>query len=144
MLFIVCQAEDYQNILRLNCRPFSFTSSKYLKKNKRGLELVSCLVFWLIFEEKSFSCYILLSDQVSLSSCLYFVRYWAICVLQYSVNQAVTSKLCNWRYHSHQAVFSTWPKIWHENLNILRTQRELLRWNKKHFSSFLKSLHWSK
>ena len=32
----------------------------------------------MIFEEKSFYCYILLPDQISLSGCLYFVRYWAI------------------------------------------------------------------
>ena len=27
------------------------------------------------------SCYILLTDQISMSDCLYFVRYWEICVL---------------------------------------------------------------
>ena len=29
-----------------------------------------------------FSCYILLTDQISLSGCLYFERYWTMCVLQ--------------------------------------------------------------
>ena len=30
-----------------------------------------------------------LTDQISLSDCLYFLRYWAIGVLQLFVNQAV-------------------------------------------------------
>ena len=38
-----------------------------------------------------FSCYILLTDQISLSDFLYFSIYWAICVLKLLVNQAVTS-----------------------------------------------------
>ena len=33
-----------------------------------------CFIFCIIFEEKYFSCYILLIDQISLSVCLYFVR----------------------------------------------------------------------
>ena len=44
------------------------------------------------FSEKiCFSCYILLNDQISLSDCFYFSKYWAICVLQLFVKQAVTS-----------------------------------------------------
>ena len=35
----------------------------------------------MIFEEKYFSCYILLTNQISLSGFFYFVKYWAICVL---------------------------------------------------------------
>ena len=33
----------------------------------------------------------ILTDQVSLFDCLYFSRYWAICLLQLFVKQAVTS-----------------------------------------------------
>ena len=33
---------------------------------------------------------ILLTDQISLSDCFYFSRYWAICILQLFVNQAMT------------------------------------------------------
>ena len=43
----------------------------------------------MIFQEKCFSCYTLLTDQISLSDCLYFLRYWSICLLQLFVNQAV-------------------------------------------------------
>ena len=37
---------------------------------------------FVYFQEKCFSCYILLTDQISLSDCLYVFRYRAICVLQ--------------------------------------------------------------
>ena len=40
-----------------------------------------CPIFCMVFEEKYFSCYIFLSDHISMSGCLYFVRYWKICVL---------------------------------------------------------------
>ena len=37
----------------------------------------------MIFQEKHF-CHILLNDQISLSGCLNFLRYWALCVLYLS------------------------------------------------------------
>ena len=43
------------------------------------------------FSRKCFSCYILLTDLISLNDCLYYLRFWAICVLQLFVNYAVTS-----------------------------------------------------
>ena len=47
-------------------RPIAFTLNKaYLKK----------------FLKKDFFCYILLSGQILMSGCPYFVRYWAICIL---------------------------------------------------------------
>ena len=36
------------------------------------MELVSYLILWMIFEEKYFSCSILLIDQISLSDCFNF------------------------------------------------------------------------
>ena len=57
---------------------------------EKGLRLVSPQIFCLIFQEKCLSCYILLTDQIPLSDCLYFSRYRAIYVLQLFVNQAVT------------------------------------------------------
>ena len=59
--------------------------------SEKGLGLVSPLHFVNDFQEKCFSCYILLTDQISLSDCLDFSRYWAICALQLFVNQVVTS-----------------------------------------------------
>ena len=56
---------------------------------EKGLGLVSPPYF--VYEEKCFSYYILSNDQISLSDCLYFLRYRPICLLQLFVNQAVTS-----------------------------------------------------
>ena len=50
-------------------------------------------ILCMIFKQKCSSCYILLTDQISLPSCLYFLRYWAICVLQLFVNQVATSRI---------------------------------------------------
>ena len=47
-------------------------------------------ILFIIFQQKFFSCYILLTDQISLSDCFYFLRYQAICVVQFLVNQVVT------------------------------------------------------
>ena len=82
------------SILKLRCRPLAFTSYKaFLKKTKRVLELVPWFIFWIIFEEKYLYRYVLLPDQLSLSDCFYFVRYWVTCVLQLFVDQVVTSKI---------------------------------------------------
>ena len=58
---------------------------------KRGLEVVSLPIFRIAFEEKYFSCYILLFDQVPLSGWFYYVRYWETCVLQLFFNHVMTS-----------------------------------------------------
>ena len=51
--------------------------SRHMKlsyKTRWGLELVSQLIFCLNCKDKYFSCNILLTDQISLSGCLYFMR----------------------------------------------------------------------
>ena len=45
----------------------------------------------MFFEEKCFSCYILLTDQILLSECLHVLRYWEISVLQLLISQVVMS-----------------------------------------------------
>ena len=77
--------------------------------------------------KKNVSCYILLIVQVSLSGCLYFVRYWTISVLQLFVNQVVISWILKLPYFSNQAVFSTWPKSHDKSLNILGTKKAFIR-----------------
>ena len=57
----------------------------------KGLELVSSPCFVNDFLRKMAQLTVLLTDQISLSDCFYFSRYWAICVLQLFVNQAMTS-----------------------------------------------------
>ena len=81
-------------ILWNSCKPLDFTSYKtFFKSKKRSGTSFPCLIFCMIFEEKCFSCHVLLIYQVSWCGygCLYFLRYEAICVLQLFVNQFMTS-----------------------------------------------------
>ena len=82
------------------------TSKRYLSHERHTLrenksQFFSSFTIPLIFEEKYFSCYILLIDQISLSGCLYFVRYWSIC-------QYLIKLLAN---HSNQAFFLHEQKV---------------------------------
>ena len=77
----------------------------------------------MILQQKCSIYCILFTDQISLSHWLYFLRYWAICVSQLFVNQAVTSKISKliWPFWSRS--FHTWTKSQDKNLSILRTKR---------------------
>ena len=81
LVFIVCKGNGYRNILNLSSKRLVFTLYKAYYELKRGLELASLLIFCMMFEERNFLCYIPLTDQILLSVFIYFVRYWAICVL---------------------------------------------------------------
>ena len=48
---------------------------------EKGLEIISPPHFVYDFLRKILSCYIQLTDQFSVSDCLYFLRYCAVCVL---------------------------------------------------------------
>ena len=64
-VFIVFwQVEGYRNIFDLGCWPLAFTSYMAFFKNNKS-------------SEGNISLVILLADQISLSGCYYFVRYWA-------------------------------------------------------------------
>ena len=56
-----------------------------------GTSFSTTFSVWSFKKKKYFSSYILLTDQISLSGCLYFLRYWAIYVLRLSANHVVTS-----------------------------------------------------
>ena len=62
---------------------------------EKSLGMLSPSYFVYDFSRKMFSCYILLTDQISLSDYLYFLRYWAICVLQLFDSRLLTSKNLN-------------------------------------------------
>ena len=109
----------------------------------RPLELVSLPRFPHNFWKKYFSCYILLIDEMLLSGYLYFMRYWAIYVLQLFINQVVKSWILNltlnfgfWIYLSNQAFFPTWTKTHDKNLNIFRTKRAFRMKQKAFFIIF--------
>ena len=74
----------------------------------------------MIFQEKWFSCYILLTDQISLSDFLYFLKYLTICVLWLFVNQAVASQNLKITASFLSSHFATSRKSQDKNLNILR------------------------
>ena len=70
-VFIVCQVGNYQNILKLNCKPPALTSHKTFRKTKRGLELASLPHFLHDFWRKlSFCCNLLLDDVIASLSLL--------------------------------------------------------------------------
>ena len=60
---------------------------------EKGLGIVSPPHSRIIFQEKCLSSYILLTYQISLPDCVYFLRYWPVCVLQLFVNLVVTSQI---------------------------------------------------
>ena len=66
----------------------------------------------MIFEEQYFR-FILLTGQILLPSCIYFVRYWVICVLHLFITQT-----CLLRVLSDSSVVSKWTKkvIWVKHL----------------------------
>ena len=80
-IFVVCQVEGLSKCIE----------AKLFYKTKTVLELVSQPHFLHDFFKKCFSCFILLTNQISLPCCLYFVRCWALCVLPLFINQVMTS-----------------------------------------------------
>ena len=89
-LFLFCSSRGLSKYIKTKVLTtyFNFEYSFSLKK---VWNLSSYLIFWMIFEENCFSCYILLTEQISLPDCLFFLRYWAICVLYLLVCKSVTS-----------------------------------------------------
>ena len=73
----------------------------------KGLGIASPAHFVYDFSTKMFLLFILLTDQISLPGCLYFLRYWAICILQLFATQVVPSWILKLTYLSNRAVFST-------------------------------------
>ena len=112
------------NGLQLSFNTFRYSTTRHTIKTKClklqtiDSEICSILIFqkmvWeqflhhilcMIFQGKCFSCYVLLSDEMSIPDLLYFLRYWLIYVLQLFVNQVVTSSILNQSYLSNQAAF---------------------------------------
>ena len=64
--FYCLQVEDYRNWLKLIWQPVAFISNKVFLKNKKrpGTSLPALFFAWFL-KKKHFSCYIILSDQIS-------------------------------------------------------------------------------
>ena len=82
----------------------------------------------MIFEEKYFSRYILLTDWVSLPGCLYFLRYWAMCIV------FICCTVCDIMNFEINLDLLIKPFFY-----ITKKSRQKCKYPKnKHFSSFLK------
>ena len=77
----------------------------------------------MIFQEKYFSCYILLSVQIYLPGHHYFLRYYARCVLQLIVIQSATLKILKLSLAFLSGHFPTNHKSQDKNLDIFGTER---------------------
>ena len=89
--FYCMQSWGLSKYIETKLRTTSFYILGFLKNRKRSGTSHPCFIFCIVFKEKYFSFYIIWTDQVSLSGCLYFVRYWTIYELHLFVNQVVTS-----------------------------------------------------
>ena len=75
-----------QHLKHLSSNIFWQTSTRAYNRNKFKLLIRKYAQFWFFVKGcgtcfSNFSCYILLTDHISLAGYLYFLRYWAICVL---------------------------------------------------------------
>ena len=87
--------------------------------SEKGLWLVFTPHFVYDFSRKN----VTLTDHISLSDSLYLSRYWAICILQLFVHQAVTSSNLKLSLSFWSSRFDIWPKSQGKNLNISRKKR---------------------
>ena len=92
-LWVLCVYQSAQkcsryltdNISRLLAQRYA----QYLFFIKRAWTSFSPAFYVWFF--KKHICYILLTDQILLSDCIYFLRYWVICLLYFFVVKSVTS-----------------------------------------------------
>ena len=107
VFFIVCPSRGLSKYVKTKFQTtcFYFISS-FLKKTKRCLELFPlhslCLIFCKIFEEEYFSGYVLLTDRILLSDCLFSLRCWAI----YMYCNCLFSRLWRHKLFAFQVVTS--------------------------------------
>ena len=67
LFLLYVQAKGSWNVLKISCKPFVFIWYKASLENKKSSGTSLRLFFCMVFEEKSFSLYILLTEQISLS-----------------------------------------------------------------------------
>ena len=91
-IFIVYQVASNRKIFKINFQPLAFISHKaFLKDNYRsGNGLLASYSAQFLKKIASLVIF-LLTDQILMSGCRYFVINWAICVLQLFVFYVVMS-----------------------------------------------------
>ena len=122
--FLFCvQIKVHKNILKSRCITLSLILCNAFSK-KRGLELASLPHFLFDFWRKTFLFFhLLVTHQISLSGCLYFMRYWAIWLLRLFVNQVVTWQILKLALSFITLLFLHDQNVKTKNLHILRTKR---------------------
>ena len=136
----VCQVKDYFNILKLSCRPLTFTSYKAFWKNKKrsGTSFPASFSESFFFQKNSLAMFYLTKFH-----CLVGFTSWDIG--QYVNCNCLSTRL--WRLNCEiNLIFLIKPFFLHGQKIKTKSwisweRKELLRWNKKHFSSFLKGFH---
>ena len=139
VVFIVFQVEGYRNIMKLNCRTAEHLLLPHLKlfhKTKIGLELVPLLHFLHHFRIKIF----LLLYSITWTN----FDIWLPLFLQILDNMYIVIVClpgCDVINFEINLIFLTKMLFLHDQkgktkILISWEQKELLRWNKKHFSLF--------
>ena len=88
--FLIVVVKIKPLISKINCFIYVNESPLKVMKIRKGSGNSFSTTFCVWFFKKKFS-HILLTDQIYLSDCLFFLRYWTICVLQWFLSQVVTS-----------------------------------------------------
>ena len=115
-----------------------------LKKKKKRYWTIAPVLFSTWFLQKNISLVVF----YWLTKCHCMVAFTSQDIGQYVYCNYFLTRLWNMKFQIN-LIFLIKPfllydqKVKIKNLNILRTKC-LLRWNKKHFSSFVKEFHWSK
>ena len=112
----------------------------YLPKLKRGLGLAFGAHFLFDFSINN----TLSMDKVSMSYLFSFSRYQTKCVIKFLFRQMMTSQSLRFIFHHSLKHWLTGRKRWQDGNTktwISQEWKELFRWNKKHFSKFLKCYH---
>ena len=139
-VFIICQIEDYLNILKLSCKPLASISEKAFLKSKIrfGTSLPASFPAWLLKKNIYLIIFIgWLPLLISLAGCL-FVRYWAtrvviVCKPDYDI---ISFEI--------NLIFLIVLLFLHDQkdktLNILRTKRAFEMKQKNIFHHFYRAL----
>ena len=94
-VFIVCQVEEYRNILKLSCRPLPFNSYKTFKKITRHLEPVCRREIFLLLYPSWHSDVVTTLSQRRCWRCHNVVARSKMRVVPTSVSDVVTTSLSN-------------------------------------------------
>ena len=91
--------------------------------SEKGLGLVPPPHLFQGYSRKMFLVLHSFNWPISLSDCLYFLRYWSKCVLQLFVYRIVKLYNLKLTLSFSWSCFDIWPKSQEKNVNILRMER---------------------